>query len=456
METTTKSKSIVEETQFTPFLKRLTVFCCGGPFLDGYILVIIGAALVQLTPQLHLNAYMTGLSGAISLAGLFIGGAVFGYVTDLVGRKLMFTLDLITIVVCSVLCMFITSTWHLLILRFVIGMAVGADYPIATSLLAEFAPKKQRGMLLGVLQVFWFVGAVAADFVGYALIDINNGWKFMLGSAAIPALILVVGRWGTPESPRWLMSKNRVDEARQVMKKVYGPDADVDDLEQEIVVTKYSKIFEKGYFSRLIFCGGFWMCSVLPLFAIYTFGPTILESFNLAHGKAAMLGDSLLSVVFMIGCILALWLINHMGRRPLIIWTFAIMAVGMLILGILPNAAPPIIILGFCIYALASGGPADLEWIYPNELFPTEVRASAVGMATAISRIGAFLGTFALPIMLEKVGVGPTMLVMAGITILGLVLSIALAPETRGLTLAEAASVSTVDNAAIAVEVSGD
>jgi len=202
METTNKSKSIVEETQFTPFLKRLTVFCCGGPFLDGFILVIIGAALVQLGPQLHMNSYMIGLSGAISLAGLFLGGAVFGYVTDMIGRKLMFTLDLLTIVICSILCMFISNIWHLLILRFVIGMAVGADYPIATSLLAEFAPKKQRGMLLGVLQVFWFVGAVAADFVGYALIDVNNGWKFMLGSAAIPAVILVLGRWGTPESPR--------------------------------------------------------------------------------------------------------------------------------------------------------------------------------------------------------------------------------------------------------------
>lgn len=443
METTPKSRSIVEETQFTPFLKRLTVFCCGGPFLDGYILVIIGAALVQLTPLLQMNAYMAGLSGAISLAGLFLGGAVFGYVTDLIGRKLMFTLDLITIVVCSILCMFISNIGHLLILRFVIGMAVGADYPIATSLLAEFAPKKHRGMLLGILQVFWFVGAVAANFVGYFLIDVNNGWKFMLGSAAIPAIILVLGRWGTPESPRWLMSKNRVDEARAVMKSVYGPDSDVDELEQEVVTTKFTKIFEKGYFSRLIFCGGFWLCSVLPLFAIYTFGPTILEQFNLAHGKAAMLGDSLLSAVFMIGCIISLWLINHMGRRPLIIWTFAIMAVGMLILGIMPNAGPAVIILGFCIYALASGGPADLEWIYPNELFPTEVRASAVGVATAISRIGAFLGTFALPILLEKMGVGPTMLVMAAVTILGLILCIALAPETKGLTLAEAASIPT-------------
>jgi len=192
------------------------------------------------------------------------------------------------------------------------------------------------------------------------------------------------------------------------------------------------------------------------LFAIYTFGPTILEQFNLAHGKAAMLGDSLLSVVFMIGCIISLWLINHMGRRPLIIWTFAIMAVGMLILGVLPNAAPAVIILGFCIYALASGGPADLEWIYPNELFPTEIRASAVGVATAISRIGAFLGTFALPIMLEKVGVGPTMLVMAAVTVLGLILSIALAPETRHMTLAESSSLSSVDKAAIPAEVSGD
>lgn len=150
------SKSLLEDTHITPFLKKLTVFCSGGSFLDGYILVIIGAALVQLGPQLHLNAYWTGLIGAVSIL--------------------------------SILQMFITSPMEIVILRFLIGVAVGADYPIGTSLLAEFAPKKHRGTMLGILQVMWFIGASA---VGTATAISRIG--AFLGTFALPSVLDKLG-----------------------------------------------------------------------------------------------------------------------------------------------------------------------------------------------------------------------------------------------------------------------
>ncbi|MDP4159952.1 MAG: MFS transporter [Bacillota bacterium] len=434
--------SVVEEASFSPFLKKLTVFCSGGPFLDGYILVIIGSALSQLGPELGLDSFWTGMIGASSLLGLFIGGAIFGYVTDLMGRQLMYMIDLVTIIVCSIVQMFVHTPTELFILRFIIGMAVGADYPIATSLLAEFSPRKYRGFMLGILMIMWYVGATVADIVGYALYDVAGGWRWMLGSAAIPAIIIVLGRFGTPESPRWLVSKNRIEEARAVLKKVYGPDAELSDLEQTTEKTKFSKIFEAEYLKRTIFTGMFWMCQIVPLFAIYTFGPVILNQFGLATGKFAIMGDILISSVFLIGCVPAIFLVNTWGRRPLIISCFAFMALGMLILGIFPTANPWIIILGFSIYAFFSGGPNVLEWVYPNELFPTEIRASAVGIATAVSRIGAAIGTFALPYLLKSIGVGTTMVIMAVITFVGLIVCVGLAPETKGLTLSQASSIS--------------
>lgn len=431
--------NVIDESPLTPFLKRLCLYCSGGPFLDGYILVIIGPALVQLAPHLHLDAYWSGMIGAASLAGLFAGGLLFGYLTDLIGRKVMYTLDLIVLCVGSILQVFITTPLELVILRFIIGIAVGADYPIATSLLAEFAPAKQRGWMLGSLMVWWYVGATVADIVGYLFIDMPGGWQWMLGVAALPAVLLVIGRWGTPESPRWLLSKNRVDEARAVVKQVYGAEADIEAVNQTVEPTRLGKLFEPAYLKRVILVGGYWMCQIVPGYAIYTFGPTILEMFGLGEGKDAMLANIAITMFFFIGLFPALKWVNSWGRRPLIISNFVFMTIGMLILALFPHASSWVIMAGFAIYALANGGPNILQWTYPNELFPTEVRASAVGLGTSISRIGACVGTYLLPNWLQAYGLATTMFIMTGVTAVGLVICIALAPETKGLTLAQAA-----------------
>jgi len=133
------------------------------------------------------------------------------------------------------------------------------------------------------------------------------------------------------------------------------------------------------------------------------------------------------------------WL-NSVGRRPLLIGSLALMAIGLFIPGVWPGASVLVIIVAFGIYAFFSGGPGILQWLYPNELFPTEVRATAVGVAIAISRIGVVISTYGLPLFLEAYGIGPTMLVGCGLLAAALVMSIAMAPETRGLTLSQASS----------------
>jgi putative MFS transporter len=435
----------VEDFPLTTFLKKLIIFASGGPFLDGYILVMVGVALTQLGPQLQLDAFWTGLIGAAALVGLFIGTAVFGYVTDLVGRQIMFTLDIIAIIIISILTMFISTPLQLVILRFAIGIVVGADYPIATSLVAEFTPGKYRAMSMGFIAAVWYVGATAADIVGYFLIDVSGGWRWMLGSAAIPALILLLGRIGTPESPRWLVSKGRVDEARAIVKKIFGPDAELD-VGEKTENTQYSRLFTGEYLKRVIFVGVIWTCQVVPMFALYTFGPQILHTFGLESGNLAILGDIIISAFFMVGCIPAMFWLNSVGRRPLCIGSFVVMLIAMLSLGLFPNAPLWVIVVSFAVYAFASGGPGILQWLYPNELFPTAIRASAVGAAMAMSRLGTVIGVYGLPTFLKNFGIGLTMLVGAGITLLGLVISIAWAPETKGMSLTASSSISSSGN----------
>jgi putative MFS transporter len=440
LSSSTESRHVLDDAPLSGFHKRLALYSSGGPFLDGYVLSIIGVALVQLTPQLGLSGTVEGLVGASALIGIFLGAFVGGWLTDRFGRQLLFTIDLIAIIVFSVAQFFVDGAFLLIMLRLLIGMAVGADYPIATSLLAEFSPRRWRGPLLGAFVCMWFVGAAVAYLVGELLMQYDEGWRWMLASAALPALVIVLLRLGTPESPRWLLKQGRVDEANDVLRKVYGPNASVADLPEEIHENlRVGALIKSGYGKRMAFITIFWTCSIVPLFAVYAFGPKILGALGLT-GDLDNYGSVLITTMFCLGCVASLFLVDRIGRRRLIIHSFVWAGLALLVLGLFPTAAASFVLVFFAAYAVLIGGTQILQWIYPNELFPTEVRGSAVGLASSLSRIGAAIGTYLVPQALEHLGIGTTMIVAAVITLVGAAVSLAWAPETRGLTLGESSA----------------
>ncbi|MBN9747856.1 MFS transporter [Amycolatopsis sp. A1MSW2902] len=433
----------LDDASLSSFHKRLAIFSSGGPFLDGYILSIIGVAMVQLGPRFALSASAEGLVGAAALIGIFFGAYLGGRLTDRFGRHLLFTIDLIALLGCSVAQAFVPNATWLIVLRLLIGVAIGADYPIATSLLAEFTPRRYRGKLLGAYVTMWFVGAAAAYLVGQLLLSVDDGWRWMLASSALPALVIILLRLGTPESPRWLMKMGRVDEANEVLAKVYGPGATVADLADEGRTNLGVRaMFRSGYGKRMAFISLFWTCSVAPLFAVYAFGPAILGALHL-EGELANIGSAVITVLFLAGCLVAVALVDRMGRRSLIIHSFLWSGLALLALGFFPHPATGVIMVLFAAYAVLIGGTQILQWVYPNELFPTEIRGSAVGLASSLSRIGAAIGTYLVPLALSGLGIGTTMIIAGVITLLGMVVSIAWAPETRGMTLAESAALDT-------------
>lgn len=434
------AKKTIDDVQMTPFLRKISFFSSGGAFLDGYVLSLIGVALTQIAPMFNLTSVESAAIGASVMLGILIGTILGGYLTDIIGRKKMFIIDIIAIALFSVLSVFASDAWQLVAARFFIGVFVGADYPIATSLIAEFTPKKHRSISMGMVAAAWYLGATVAVLVGYFLYSVPDGWKWMLGSAVIPCIILLVGRHDIPESPLWLAQKGRTEEAETVVRRVFGDDVELEpaDVERK---TSLAKLFKSGYFKRMIFLGVFILCQVVPMYAIYTFGPQIMNAFGLGAGHESILGEGALSLFFLVGTIPAMFWLNSMGRRRLVLVSLFMMAVGLTILGVWPTAPVWVVIAAFGIYAFFSGGPGILQWLYPNELFPTEVRASAVGVAIGFSRIGTIISTYGTPIFLVDFGVGPTMLVAAFLVILGLVLSYFMAPETRGKSLSETSSI---------------
>lgn len=431
-------KVSLDDIGMSPFLVRLTAFSAGGPFLEGYVHAIIGVALLKMVPDLGIDDTWKGMIGVAALVGLFFGAIFGGYLTDLIGRKRMFIIDVMSIAVLSVLCMFVSGPLMVVLLRFLIGVAVGADYPIATSIIAEFTPRRYRAITMGFLAAVWYLGANASYLVGYFLLDIDNGWRWMLGSSVIPCVVILLGRWSIPESPRWLMSKGRHEDAARIVRETFGQNVVIEDEVAEH--TSYSAIFRRPYFKRMIFVGIIWLCQAIPMFAVYTYGPDIIAAFGLGEGRAALIGELVIGTFFMLGTILAMFLAEYWGRRPLCIWSFVIMTGALAILGVVPATSMAFVIIVFGIYALASGGPGNLQWLYPNEIFPTSIRASAMGTAMAFSRISTVISIFVLPGLLSTYGNGPMMVAGALISLIGLIVSIAWAPETRGLTLTEAGS----------------
>ncbi|SUA57105.1 Inner membrane metabolite transport protein ygcS [Oligella ureolytica] len=433
----------VEDVPINGFHRLLTVRSGGGWVMDGYILSIIGVALMQAASALNMNSFWQGMVAASALLGIFVGGFLGGWLTDHLGRRKLYFVGPILFIACSVAQFWVESGTVLFWLRFLIGVGVGIEYPVAGSLLVEFLPKKSRGPRLAALTILWFLGAAIAYIVGTIIMAQggDTAWRLVLASPAVLGILLLLVRLGTPESPRWLMSKGRNAEADQIIKQVYGPSFSLKNLPEQPAdqAMSFKSLLHSGYGKRMLFVSMFWTCSVIPVFAVYAFVPKVLQALNLT-GDWAVYGSVAITLLFVVGCIIATMLINITGRRPMVIHSFLWSGFALLGLGIFSNSAEWVVLALFGAYAVFIGGAQVLQLVYPNEVFPTEIRAFAVGMGASLSRIGAAVGTWLVPISLDAIGIGNTMLVAAGVSFVGLIVSVALAPETRAMSLQEAAS----------------
>lgn len=438
----TKNISI-EDVPLNGFHQLLSVRSGGGWVLDGYVLSIIGVAMVQFSAALNLTSFWQGMIAASALIGIFCGGFLGGVLTGHLGRQKLYFFGPTIFVLCSLAQFWADSGMTLFICRFLIGIGVGFEYPVAGSLLVEFMPKKHRGPRLAMLTILWFAGAALAYIVGNILLGSGqeDAWRLVLASPAVIGVLLLLVRIGTPESPRWLLSKGRNEEAERVIKQVYGPSFSLRNLPEQAVEKKVSigDLLHSGYGKRMLFVAVFWSCSVVPVFAVYSFAPKVLQALNL-KGDWASYGSVCITLMFVVGCIIATRLINVIGRRSMVIHSFLWSGLALLGLGAFSDGAEVMVLTLFGAYAVFIGGAQVLQLVYPNELFPTEIRSAAVGMGASLSRVGAAIGTWLVPISLQSIGIGNTMFAAAAVTLLGLVVSLWLAPETRSLSLQEAAS----------------
>lgn len=424
-----------------------------GVFLDGFDLFIIGVALPLISHQMHMSKTGLGLVGAAAPLGAMIGAFTLGRYTDKLGRKAMYFFDLLFFVVFTGLSALSWSTISLLVFRFLLGIGIGADYPISSTYVSELMPKKIRGRMLSSAFSFQALGALFGAAVGLAILMLDpapNAWRFMLAIGVVPAIVVLVLRTTVPESPRWQMEHGDAEKARTSAEALTGQAIAVEPVRKSTL--QYKDLFSAAYLKRTILVTVPWFLMDIGLYGIGIFTPTILSVMAFAgHGNfihkdiLSTQGAIFLDVFLVVGFALSITLIERLGRIRLQMIGFAGMAVAMAVLAVVgvPKGAQGdstlLIFFGFALFNLAVNmGPNATTWILPTEVFPTSLRASGHGLAAASGKFGAAVGIFLLPVLEQAWGLGVTLGMIALASFIGLLITWLFGYETAGQSLEEA------------------
>lgn len=426
------------ERRNAAFQRRVTLLSAGGTFLDGFDLTVIAVALPLILKQWNCTPLETAAITASAIIGALIGAVSLGNLTDRFGRKAMYMIDLLTFVIFAALCAVAQDIWQLVIFRFLLGVGIGADYPISATLVAEFASNKTRGRLGTSLAAMWFVGALAAYVIGLVMLPLGDlAWRAMLLMGAVFAVVVFILRAKMPESPRWLVAHGQPDKARAVLEKIGADPADyVTILATKPAPASLSQVFAPGVIRTTIFVCGFWTCYATAYYGISMYTPTILAPFTGGSSVLTIVGSGIVALLGLIGAVIGMNLVDRWGRRPLIITSFAGLSAALAILAAFSDPTLAVLVALFSAAVLfANAGGGILNFVYPTELFPTNIRATGHGLATSVSRIGSILGVLVFPALIQAWGRSGALLLFTGVALLGLAICVAMAPETKGRSL---------------------
>ncbi|HZY98669.1 MAG TPA: MFS transporter [Candidatus Baltobacteraceae bacterium] len=421
---------------------RVFIFAALGIFMDGYDFFIIAAALPLIQEYWHPAPVLLGSIGAAATVGAVFGGALLGRYADIWGRRKVAMLTMTMFAVISVASALAWNMAALIVIRFILGTAIGADYPTGASYVAEFMPVKQRPQLLFASLSFQALGAVAGAYLGILLVHTHNleAWRWMLGMGLIPAALILILRGQLPESPRWLYSVGRVEDAKRVLSALLQQPVELDiKKEPEVKSLPFRTLFSREFIGRTIFATVPWFCMDVALYGMALFTPIILAATGFGHAKNtfwsrdihALRGALWLDVILVVGFLAGIWLVKHLGVIRMQIAGFAgmVAGLGLVVLGSARNDSW-LLFAGFGVFNLCvNAGPNGTTYIVAAVEFPTELRGSGDGLATAAGKIGASVGIFLMPIMQAQWGLTVTIAVVAAVALAGLLVSVVLRDE---------------------------
>lgn len=443
--------------------RRFWLLAALGIMLDGFDFFIIGVANPLIAQEFGLSDVEKGLVSAAAIVGAIVGAGFLGPLADKVGRRRLFRLDLWLFVAFSLLCVLAWDVWSLIGFRFVLGIAIGLDYPIAASYLAEILPAKARGRWLVGAFSLQAAGILLGALVGVVVLGLLpeiESWRIMLGFGALPALVIIWLRRRTPESPRWLAQNGREREAEEIGEALAGHPVAVTDADRArreappegLRAFVAPQLFSKRLRRLTILTAVPWFLMDMATYGVGIFTPTLLAALALAGPDATFMADdiastegtALLDVFLVVGFGIAILLVERVGRIRLQLVGFLGMAVALATLSVADGLSGggdehlPLVVLGFALFNTAmNAGPNATTYALPAEVFPGEVRAAGHGFAAACAKTGAALGVFLFPILLADLGSSTLLAILAGTSLAGLAVTWCFRVEPKGRGLAD-------------------
>ncbi len=426
----TAGKVAYDEAPFTRFHRRVALAALSGQASDGFEIGVIGLALHSAAPALKLSPFWIGLLGGAALMGLFFGALLAGPLVDRFGRRPIFASNMILIATFSVLQFFVVDAGHLFVLRFLIGVLLGTDYVVSKAVLMETTPQRVRGRVMSVLAIAWAAGYVCSYFVGDALAAMGpDGWRWILLSGAVPALASAPLRLTIPESPAWLVSQGRVEQARRIVERNLGSGVELPRaLPRGDHGGRLHTLFSKAWRTRTIVGATFFTCQVIPYFALGTFVSTVMRALQVTHERQAGL---IYNVFLLLGAIVGWAIIDKLPRRAFLIGSFCVASFALALLTLWPAPPQLVTVVAFAVVAFTLSAASCLCYVYLTELFPTSLRGSGIGVAVAASRLGSAAGTFLLPMVMAAFSVRWALGSCVITTLIGAAVCFIWAPETQ-------------------------
>lgn len=430
-------------------INKKLIFFIGalGGLLYGYDMGVISGALLYLEKDIPLTAFTEGLVVSSMLIGAIFGSGFSGPLSEKFGRRrLVFVISIIFIIGALILA-FAPTMEVLVIGRLVIGLAVGGSTAIVPVYLSELAPTEARGSLSSLNQLMITIGILSSYIVNSAFAPIE-GWRWMLGLAVVPSLILMIGVIFMPESPRWLLEKRGEKAARKVMKLTY-PENEIDNEIShmkhinDISESTWTVLKSPWLLSTIIIGSVFALLQqLIGINAIIYYAPSIFAQAGL-EDSASILSTVGIGTVNVLVTIVAIFIIDKIDRKKLLIIGNIGMVASLLLMSLLiwligVNSAVWIIMIcltAFIIFFGISWGP--VLWVMLPELFPMRARGAATGIAALVLSIGSLLVAQLFPMLVEVLKVQQVFLIFAVIGIIALIFVIKFLPETRGRSLEE-------------------